>query len=966
MKRLLTVLLTLGTMLTAHAGTIRDVLVQGKVCYAAGDGGLMLRSDDAGKTWQRLSCPTTASFNAIVADDTSVYFIGGQGVAGLPSRGGQGVILKTADGGKTFEPIVSAASLPCLYGGFIKGKVAAVFGEGSGRCPSGLWRTGDGGRSWVSDKLQWSGFLLGGQWKAPNAACLVGSDDSLVEIREVGGPILRSPALSRMRPLRAVGILDDGTVFAAGDNGAMFRTKLGQKEALPVLPDLPRGAGLLADLRDMAVTPGGVYVVGGLWGGLLHSPDGGKKWQTLQGPRGGEVCAIAAGDGFLLTAGSAGRIWRSDDDAKTWTLVAGKDKTDILFIASCNDISILPAVVAHVLAGDEVAVVLATAPGGKLVPPEQNLQLALAQAGVGSVTVLNDFATVCAPTDKTTTDNQILQAWSDALDINAGPEMVHQLAAAIRLYKPAVLCVGPNERGFKGFIAENRLVGRLALQGAELAADAKAAGDLDKLGLAPWAPTRIFRGVEANESTALPGEKLAIPDRKTSHAIFDSSIFWQGQTASIETLANRIAWTMRPADLPRPPRYTAYISSDPRYRPLFTQGITQAAYQPREMTALERDLSGAISVQFVQAARGLTTAVGMLSQNVVEANDNQDLAVLAADRLLLVWQGLLQQGRLVESEEARREFLRVGANHPLYPRMVVLDLACLYSLEWKSQLELHSPPQKVGLDQAALAIRRVQALDAWADQPDVRIALARAQFRSGRGSDSEETLKALAAAPFDPIWKDCAQLDLATTAAESARSDKRRTSATCVTGKGSIDGFADEPFWAKAGNAPLLEADGKRPAADWKAQVRVIRTQANFLVLAVTLPQVEDRQWQIELAFDVDRDTQLLAVLNVDSDENKTLTLQSRLGAPANLDAKAIRVKCNTADNQCTLEIAVPLALVGIAPQSPSLCGFGLRATARDRNTLHTLYYQPQADNLILGERLGLLEMLPVSNKAAR
>jgi len=968
------VLLLLIFSHSAQGGNIRSILIHGDICYAAGDGGLALRSDDAGRTWKPLTTGSTASFHALVADADNaavLYFIGGRGVAGLPSRGGQGVVLKTPDGGETFEPLATAA-LPCLYGGFVKGRIGMFIGQGTSRSSGGLWRTGDGGRTFVPDtSLPSAGYLLAGRWLSPGAALLVGANDTLVEIREVGGPVPRTPAMPRARALRAVGSLDDGTFFAAGSGGSLYRARLGQPVPTPIAPDLPAGSVLLADFQSLCAAGDNIFVVGGLWGNLLHSADAGRRWQIRPTPRGGgELHAVAAGNDFLLVGGSSGRIWRSDDNATTWTLVAGREKTDVMFVMAAQDVSLLPMIVAHVLAGDEVAVVVATTPVDRLNPPGQHLVLALSEAGVAGVTVLDDFACHCDVDDDTTTAEHILQTWSDTLDVPAEPVLKRQLAAAIRLYQPAVLCVGPSEPGRAGFYGENRLIARLALEAAEIAAmepatpttapaprtaatapappppgsPAAVAASLDRLQLPPWTCQRVWRGADENEFVTLPAQRQPLPDRKTRHAILDAATFWQDQPQTIELLAARAAWIACPTFLPRPPRYTAYLSSEEKYRSMLTAGISEAYYQPRETTPLERDLAAGNSVQFALATRGKATVVTRLADDVKRAGDNTELVTLAADRMLLVWQALLADGDLMNAEQTRAEFLRVGVNHPLHGRVLGADLTVLFSRQWQAQMTRRGPrwSQPDPAD-AAAAIAAARERPLWFDDPSFQLAAARALNKSGKPLEARQAIQRIADGPVGQTWKDYLELDLTGLPSANTRQIIVPASRTVTE--------------------PLRTPWGERLEGEWAAAtLQAGRGAGNTLRLAVTLPQRAGRQWTLDVAVDSDRDTQLIAVLRTDMQERKTFRLEGPLLPPVHLNAKPIGLRCAQDEDKatCTFEITLPLEELGLAPDVATLCGFTLRATARDGESATTLVFQPNEGTTIRGERLGVLILEPV------
>ena len=66
--------------------------LSGKTGYAVGQAGLVIRTDDAGKTWTSVAANTKGSFFAVTYTGASKVFVVGQRVA-----------MKSINGGETWE-----------------------------------------------------------------------------------------------------------------------------------------------------------------------------------------------------------------------------------------------------------------------------------------------------------------------------------------------------------------------------------------------------------------------------------------------------------------------------------------------------------------------------------------------------------------------------------------------------------------------------------------------------------------------------------------------------------------------------------------------------------------------------------------------------------------------------------------------------------------------------------------------
>ena len=94
----------------ATAPPVRCLLVDGNTCWAGGDAGLILRSDDAGLTWRRVAAPADVHFQGMAKAGGSVYFFGGSAETGHDEGAGLGAVFRTDDGGVSFERMPAPAA----------------------------------------------------------------------------------------------------------------------------------------------------------------------------------------------------------------------------------------------------------------------------------------------------------------------------------------------------------------------------------------------------------------------------------------------------------------------------------------------------------------------------------------------------------------------------------------------------------------------------------------------------------------------------------------------------------------------------------------------------------------------------------------------------------------------------------------------------------------------------------------
>ena len=249
---------------------------------AVGQHGIVLLSDDEGRSWrQARQVPADATL-------TSVSFVDAhQGWA----VGHRGLILHTQDGGDTWTVQRDDARED-------RPLFAVHFFDAQRGVAVGLWslvlRTQDGGQSW---KPQTLGAQPGGRQRADANLYGLFADDQ-------GGLYVAA---------------EKGLLLHSADQGATWRYL---------------NTGYTGSFWTGLAVPGGVLLAGGLRGSLYRSADAGLSWARVKNEGGGSIAAMARNPaGRLAAVGLDGRVLVSDDAGASFTVAAqgnGESLTAVL------------------------------------------------------------------------------------------------------------------------------------------------------------------------------------------------------------------------------------------------------------------------------------------------------------------------------------------------------------------------------------------------------------------------------------------------------------------------------------------------------------------------------------------------------------------------------------------------------------------------------------------------------------
>lgn len=369
--------------------TLNQVAFDGAVGYAAGEGGTVLRSEDAGKSWTGLASGTEADLTLLQEVDPSTVVVGGgctvrestdagtsfhrlavnaseQGcaskVVGLSflsaSTGyveqADGTVLITTDGGQSVQQRTSVplggATAEQIYFRSASVGFAVVSGPEGGR----IYRTTDGAGSWTQVGAAINGEpLFSVDFAGPTTAYAVGGglpptfkgppgyNGTMVLVSEDEGKTweerkpgsepksIKLPTGTPPLALRQIACIDELHCVIATGTSALVHTSDGTVTGSLVTPSSE-------NINSVALTSGGNVVAVGQAGITALSTDGGATFSQVSHTLAGELKGVVRlGDTAqeAYVAGSAGAVAATSDGGADWGVLHVPTSADIVDVA---------------------------------------------------------------------------------------------------------------------------------------------------------------------------------------------------------------------------------------------------------------------------------------------------------------------------------------------------------------------------------------------------------------------------------------------------------------------------------------------------------------------------------------------------------------------------------------------------------------------------------------------------------
>lgn len=488
-----------------------------KFGWACGDHGAVWRSQDGGQTWSHLPTPTQASLRSVCFLTNQVGWIAGRSTQAFTGIG-LGVLLKTSDGGRSWEEC--PAALPPLY--FVKffgTDDGIAVGESSAQFPTGVLTTNDGGETWQPVAGSSSVGWLAADFVELERGVVVGDRGRIAPVADEAVATPRSSRTS-LRSIRKVDMLDELNGWAVGDGGLVLMTTNGGVSWQSPPQGLPDELNRFADFQTVAARGSRVWISGSPGGCIWHSPDGGASWSVQTTGLTTPVHGISfSSDDVGWAVGAFGTILRTTNGGSTWEVArAGSRRAAMLTIHARPNRLPLAALAKY--SGDQgfrsVALVLpkwsSTGERDVVGPFERRAQDAITAVG-GNALSLGWRLPIALPEVDRNLD-QLTAEWQKHTEGRLVEVVVSSLVAELRQWRPSVVVIdepGPQD-------AAGKLVVDAVQRAIIEAADPTRYVEHQQLGGLPaWKVERVFHQLNAADAGRLMIEPFeALPSLGTT------------------------------------------------------------------------------------------------------------------------------------------------------------------------------------------------------------------------------------------------------------------------------------------------------------------------------------------------------------------------------------------------------------------------------------------------------------------
>lgn len=300
---------------------------------AAGSGGTMLRTENAGETWQDISNPSFNPWDYY----TAVSYVS---PTVLMAAASNGMFYRSADKGTSFDLLFTEDSLGNLSGmHFLNADTGWLAVNTTSTNPDTwvstyhqvIYKTLDGGLSWDSsntvlpstDDYSANRYLNDIKFLNADLGYAVGSVGTIYKSTDGGITwTLQTniPATEAAKAIKSVSIVDENIAFASGDEGLVMKTIDGGASWQLCNTGLPGGFSRFEKILMLDASQGMTFANGNVYTTL----DGGANWSVYYAPLtdnfkgaclapitgcGGPVCKKVFAGGFFR-----GNIMKFDSD----------------------------------------------------------------------------------------------------------------------------------------------------------------------------------------------------------------------------------------------------------------------------------------------------------------------------------------------------------------------------------------------------------------------------------------------------------------------------------------------------------------------------------------------------------------------------------------------------------------------------------------------------------------------------
>ncbi len=621
-------LVPLGPARIAHGGewpaSFRQDANLNDVCFvdrlngwAVGDRGAILKTSDGGETWQLQTNPVDYRLESIHAIDAKHAWAVGGFTAAYTHRP-KGVILQTQDGGNTWT-LSQNHFLPWLTQiQFIDERRGFAIGFPSAMFPSGVYRTTDAGKHWTP----WPGNTLGcvaGHFDSNGPGLVVDQRGRLIRVEPQG---LQPMGGDRWTPITQLRLLSGNRVVVCGLQGHVATSIDGGRTWSGMVDREMHWTEF--DWRAIDTQNDNIWIAGVPGTRVLYSGDAGASWQMQETGQSLPLSSVDFVDDLHGWAvGSLGTILATRDGGKSWQRQTDTPSRVALMAVATNPSSVPWEFLAQASGGEGflASVEVLSGPSPSIhdvstVPIARRLHEATTTVA-GTCANMIQAVPLSDPELKLDA-TQIRQRASDAVGGDSQELLCEYLVRQIRIYRPEMLVIAADRMSSPGAAADTRGLVELAVQRARNQGEFES--QIQQGGLQPW-NVRLVAGQthqEIGPVYRVTSNRLALPLGQSVTKLADrarsimSSRYVPGPDELLFEVAGRQAGG-RSRGIPRLFDSATLARGEPMHRADLTlkdnfRQLHQTAQQRRTIESLLRsseELEAARLQQITQLARKL-------------------------------------------------------------------------------------------------------------------------------------------------------------------------------------------------------------------------------------------------------------------------------------------------------------------------------------------------------------------------
>jgi photosystem II stability/assembly factor-like uncharacterized protein len=281
-------------------------MLAGGMGAAVGANGSILRTTDAGATWNRVWSPTPEWLSGVTNNASGTML----------AVGGRGACVRSEDGGQAWE-LLSRGARTWLRG-------VVFLDEHNGIAVGGddsvtIVRTTSGGATWRPARVSPGEFLNAVTFLSASVATAVGGDGRILRTTN-GGVDWNMQTYGGIASLNGVHFADSENGIAVGEAGTIIITSNGGSTWTPV------PSGTTQNLYDVAFCGKDTGLVVGSLGTMLRSTNGGSTWTRIMNGIPFHLYCVSFLDRNIAFAGGRG-LYRTSDAGESWVITNRSDSS---------------------------------------------------------------------------------------------------------------------------------------------------------------------------------------------------------------------------------------------------------------------------------------------------------------------------------------------------------------------------------------------------------------------------------------------------------------------------------------------------------------------------------------------------------------------------------------------------------------------------------------------------------------